>query len=294
MQSKGWQRQVEVALEAAAEMHGRPTWDALGEGVGGARWSLRWGGERWFVKSGDAEVLAAEADGLAALAAAGALRTPQLIASGDEEGEGYIVLEWLVLARDSSGAGARLGEALARQHLRAGESFGWTRHNFIGATPQFNTASADWIKFFREQRLGFQLRLAAEDGHHGELQQLGARLAAELPRFFTGHSPKPALLHGDLWSGNRGVLADGGPVVFDPAVYWGDREADLAMTELFGGFGAEFYAAYRAHAPLDPGYRVRRELYNLYHVLNHANLFGRSFAARAHGMIERLLAELHG
>lgn len=288
----GWQRQVEAALGAKAQLRGQPAWDALGEGVGGTRWSLRCGGERWFVKSGDAEVLAAEADGLAALAAAGALRTPQLIASGDEASEGYIVLEWLVLARDSSGAGARLGETLARQHLQAGESFGWARHNFIGATPQFNTASADWIGFFREQRLGFQLRLAAEDGHRGELQQLGARLAAELPRFFSGYSPKAALLHGDLWSGNRGVLTDGGPVVFDPAVYWGDREADLAMTELFGGFGTEFYAAYRAHAPLDPGYRVRRELYNLYHVLNHLNLFGGAYLQQALGMMRRLLAEL--
>jgi len=293
MQTAAWQTGVERSLEAATVVQGRPAWHALGEGVGGARWWLEWGGERWFVKSGEAEVLAAEAEGLQALAAAAALRTPAVIANGSDGDTGYLVLEWLAMARDSGAAAARLGEALARQHLRPAEAFGWGRQNFIGTTPQFNRPRHDWVHFCREQRLAFQLHLAAENGHRGALQEEGAKLAAALPYFFGGYRPKPALLHGDLWGGNWGVLVDGGPVVFDPAVYCGDREADLAMTELFGGFPAEFYAAYRLHAPLDAGYAMRRGLYNLYHVLNHLNLFGGSYLDQALVMMRRLLAELH-
>lgn len=292
MQSSGWQARVEGLLEAAAPVSGRAQWHALGIGVGGARWCLRWGEDSWFVKSGEAEILAAEADGLEALAAAAVLRVPAVIACGTDGDTGYLVLEWLTLTRSSGAMAARLGEALARQHLQPAAMFGWPRHNFIGATPQFNTVSGDWAAFFREQRLNFQLRLAAENGYRGALQEAGAKLAAELPRFFSGYRAQPALLHGDLWGGNWGSLADGGPVVFDPAVYHGDREADLAMTELFGGFDAEFYAAYRLHAPLDAGYVQRRDLYNLYHVLNHLNLFGGAYLDQALRMMQGLLAEL--
>ncbi|HEV2111627.1 MAG TPA: fructosamine kinase family protein [Gammaproteobacteria bacterium] len=292
MRSGDWQARVEGTLEAVAPVRRRPEWHALGEGVGGARWRLRWGEDSWFVKRGEAEILAAEADGLKALAAAAALRVPAVIACGADGDAGYLVLEWLTLGRKSVAAGAGLGEALARQHLQTVEGFGWPRHNFIGATPQFNTASRDWTAFFREQRLNFQLRLAAESGYRGALQERGAELAAELAHLFNGYGPQPALLHGDLWGGNWGSVVDGGPVVFDPAVYRGDREADLAMTELFGGFDAEFYAAYRMHAPLDAGYAVRRDLYQLYHVLNHLNLFGGAYHGQALSLMRRLLANL--
>jgi protein-ribulosamine 3-kinase len=284
---------VERALGQAAHACGPFSWRPLGEGVGGARWRLGVEGRYWFVKVGDAEMLAAEADGLGALAACGALRVPRVLDAGAAGEEGFLLLEWLPLVRGSVGDAARLGEALARQHLAPVERFGWPRANFIGATPQFNTPSGDWPAFFREQRLGFQLRLAAENGHRGELQTHGAELMAGLSAFFTGYKPAPALLHGDLWGGNWGTVADLGPVVFDPAVYYGDREADLAMTELFGGYPAEFYAAYEAHAPLDAGYPVRRGLYNLYHVLNHLNLFGEGYLGQAMEMMRRLLAELH-
>lgn len=292
MQYADVQAHVEALLREKQPLRGRPAWTMLGDGVGGRRWRLRWGEDCWFLKTGEAEILAAEAEGLEALAAAGAMRVPAVLAVGTEQQAGYLLLEWLPLVRTSAAAGARLGEALARQHLQAGAAFGWPRHNFIGATPQFNTEGTDWVLFFRNQRLGFQLRLAAENGHRGALQEQGAALMAALPLFFPGYHPKPALLHGDLWGGNWGALADGGPVVFDPAVYRGDREADLAMTELFGGFDAEFYAAYRTHAPLDPGYRVRRELYNLYHVLNHLNLFGGAYLEQASRSMQRLLAEV--
>lgn len=291
MASADWQTRVEERLRERWLLPGPVAWRALGEGVGGARWRLAAGGETWFVKSGDGAVLAAEADGLEALAATATVRVPRVEAV-DGGDEGFLVTEWLQLNGQSAQAGARLGEALAGLHLVPVAGYGWPQHNFIGATPQFNTPAADWVGFFREQRLCFQLRLAAENGHRDRLQEQGAELAAELPGLFAGYTPKPSLLHGDLWGGNWGVLADGGAAVFDPAVYRGDREADIAMTELFGGFGAEFHAAYRAHAPLDPGYGVRRDLYKLYHVLNHLNLFGEGYLGQAEGLMQRLLSEL--
>lgn len=291
MASADWQTRVEERLRERRPLPGPVAWRALGEGVGGARWRLAVGDETWFVKSGDGAVLVAEADGLEALAATATVRVPRVEAV-DGGDEGFLVTEWLQLNRQRVQAGARLGEALARLHLVPAAGYGWRQHNFIGATPQFNTPAADWVGFFREQRLLFQLRLAAENGHRGRLQEQGATLGAELPGLFAGYTPKPSLLHGDLWGGNWGVLVDGGPAVFDPAVYRGDREADIAMTELFGGFGAEFYAAYRAHTPLDPGYGVRRDLYKLYHVLNHLNLFGEGYLGQAEGLIQRLLSEL--
>ena len=285
---------VQAALEAglAARLGGVPEVQALGEGVGGARWRLTREDRSWFLKTGDGDVLAAEADGLLALVRAGALRVPAVESSGAGPEGGYLLLEWLPLVRAGAGTAARLGEALARQHLLRAERFGWPRPNFIGATPQFNTQGEDWLAYFREQRLGFQLHLAAESGGRGELQERGAELMARLPAFFPGYQPHPALLHGDLWGGNWGALQDSGPVVFDPAVYYGDRECDLAMTELFGGFPSEFYAAYRLHAPLDPGYALRRHLYNLYHLLNHFNLFGAGYLQQCLELMRRLLAEL--
>jgi fructosamine-3-kinase len=290
MQDMRLRSAVERVL-AATGVRGACAWRPLGQGVGGSRWRLGAEGGSWFLKVGETDVLAAEAEGLAALAAR--LRVPSVLASGVQGGEGFLLLEWLPLAPPSAAEAAVLGEALARQHLVRGARFGWPRPNFIGATPQFNTEGGDWPMFFREQRLGFQLRLAAESGHRGELQEQGARLMQGLPQFFGAYTPHPALLHGDLWGGNWGALEGGGFAVFDPAVYRGDREADLAMTELFGGFPSEFYAAYRAHAPLDAGYPVRRDLYNLYHVLNHLNLFGEGYLGQALALMGRLLAELH-
>jgi len=148
----------------------------------------------------------------------------------------------------------------------------------------------DWIAFYRAWRLRPQFELARHNAAPRGLLRQGERLLERLEAFFPGYHPMPSLLHGDLWGGNHGY-ADGVPVLFDPAVYYGDREVDLAMTELFGGYPADFYAAYREAWPLDPGYRVRKPLYNLYHVLNHFNLFGGGYAAQAEAMVRRLLAE---
>ncbi len=289
-----WQA-LETAIGAAL---GAPFRIARRHAAGGGCINDAWvlegeDGRRLFVKLNAAhlsDMFAAEAEGLQALAAAGGLRVPQPIAWGEAAGRAYLVLEHLELG--GRGDPAALGEGLARQHDACAPRFGWHRDNTIGSTPQPNAWHEDWVHFLRERRLGHQLRLAAEQGYGGALQRRGERLLAELESFFRDHRPKPALLHGDLWSGNVDYTRSGEPVIFDPAVYYGDAEADLAMTELFGGFPQRFYDAYRAVRPLDPGYPVRRELYNLYHILNHLNLFGSGYLGRAQAMIDRLLAEL--
>jgi len=253
---------------------------------------LEGGGRRYFAKTNDRSALdsfAAEADGLAALAAAGA-RVPAPLCRGQAGEAAFLVLEHLELR--GTGDYAALGHSLATVHSVHGEAFGWHRDNYIGRTVQLNRRSPSWSDFWREARLEPQLELARKNGMGKSLLRKGEQLAEAVPGLLTDHTPIASLLHGDLWSGNAGFLADGTPVLFDPAVYWGDREADLAMTELFGGFPQAFYSAYAGAAPLDPGYAVRKALYNLYHVLNHANLFGGGYAAQAERMIERLLAEV--
>lgn len=251
------------------------------------------GEKRYFAKTnGQAflEAFSAEAQGLNALRAKG-LRAPEPICHGSAGGSAYLVLEYLELRHGTRESYARLGQALAALHSHHGEAYGWPRGNFIGANPQRNHAHGDWPGFWREERLLPQLRLAARSGLRS-LEASGERLCSQLEALLAGHRPAASLLHGDLWSGNAGFLADGTPVLFDPAVYHGDRETDLAMTELFGGFPPAFSAAYRESAPVDTGYAVRKTLYNLYHVLNHANLFGGGYAAQAQAMIARLLAEV--
>lgn len=246
-----------------------------------------------FVKVGAAGQLAmfeAEADGLHDLASANAVRVPRVLGSGADEHHAFLALEWIDLARaSSSAASAKLGEQLARQHRATSEQFGWHRDNTIGSTPQINTPSSSWAEFLRDRRLRYQLELAARNGYGGRLQELGTKLLVHIEPLLADHAPVPSLLHGDLWGGNAGVDAEGMPVIFDPAVYYGDREADLAMTRLFGGFSAAFYSAYEAAWPLPKGARSRVDLYNLYHVLNHVNLFGGGYEAQAVSMMERLL-----
>ena len=256
-------------------------------------WRIEDGCARYFVKTNQADklpVFEAEAAGLATLAASHSLRVPLPVCYGAADGQAYLVLEWLDL--QDHGYAVQLGQQLAALHRTRTAQFGFDHDNHIGSTPQHNAWRDDWITFWRDQRLGFQLKLAARKGFGGTLQHQGERLMAQLHGLFEGYQPQPSLLHGDLWSGNVGYTYDREPVIFDPAVYYGDREADLAMTELFGGFPAEFYAAYREAWPLDAGYTIRKTLYNLYHILNHANLFGGGYARQAEGMMARLLAEL--
>ncbi|HUW28164.1 MAG TPA: fructosamine kinase family protein [Sulfuriferula sp.] len=265
----------------------------VGGGCINATWCIESDTTRYFVKTNNAAKLhmfEAEASGLAALAASRTLRVPRPLTSGVAGNEAFLVLEWLDL--DGRGSAARLGQQLAALHRISAPRFGFASDNTIGATPQHNTWMDNWPDFWRDQRLGFQLELAARNGFGGSLKTRGERLMGNLAGLFDGYQPQPSLLHGDLWSGNYGYTQAGEPVIFDPAVYYGDRETDLAMTELFGGFPADFHAAYRTAWPLDAGYAVRKNLYNLYHILNHANLFGGSYARQAEGMMERLLGEL--
>lgn len=247
-----------------------------------------------FLKTGPADAadaFAAEADGLAALAG-GRLRVPEVLARGETGGGAWLLLEYLDLRGLDRTAGGRLGETLAALHGEPVGSFGWHRDNYIGSTPQANGELGDWVAFLRQRRLGPQLALATGRGAPAGLAAAGEQLLEALPAFFNGYDPHPALLHGDLWGGNAAALADGTPVLFDPAVYRGDREADLAMTELFGGFPPAFYDAYDAALPRDPGYATRRELYNLYYVLNHHNLFGGGYGRQALAICKRLLSSV--
>ena len=253
-----------------------------------------------FSKAGAAAQLPmfeAEIDGLAALRATQTVRVPEAFGAGTTaDGRAWLEVEYLELAPLDRASGAALGRQLAELHRRTGSeedaTYGWPRDNFIGAMPQSNQTHRTWAGFFAAERLRPQLAWAGGNGMERTLRDKGERLAENLGAFFLDYRPAPCLLHGDLWSGNAGQLPDGTPVIFDPAVYRGDREADLAMSELFGGFPEAFYAAYRAAWPLDAGYETRKTLYNLYHVLNHFNMFGAGYLGQARRMIERLAAEL--
>ncbi len=258
-------------------------------------WHLGDGFRRYFVKTGGiaaAPMFAAEAQGLEALSAAAVVQVPTFIALGEDKGQAFLVLQYLDLEPLDQPGGARLGTAMAQLHRVTGDSFGWMADNCIGATPQHNAPHPGWPHFFGERRLRPQLQLALQNGMDPALVQKGYGIIERIGGLFIDYRPIPSLLHGDLWSGNAAQSRDGTPVSFDPACYYGDRETDIAMAELFGGFPVSFYAAYRAAWPLDSGYEARKPLYNLYHILNHFNLFGGAYRGQAQRMIERLLAEL--
>ena len=257
----------------------------------------RWEGNAGalFVKVAPARgsaMFEAEAAGLEELARAQAVRVPRVMSVGTSAGKAWLALEWIQSGTPSRATDAVLGEQLARQHRSAQPAFGWSRDNTIGSTPQLNDWDANWVTFFRDRRLRYQLSLAGNNGHASRLQHRGEALLDRVGEFFSGYQPAPSLLHGDLWGGNRAADERGSPVIFDPAVYYGDREADLAMTRLFGGFASGFYAAYESAWALAAGAAARTDLYNLYHVLNHLNLFGDGYLAQAVSLIDSLLAEV--
>jgi fructosamine-3-kinase len=213
-------------------------------------------------------MFAAEFEGLLALRAAG-VNAPEPYLFGAT----FIEMQELDLgARADWPALARM---LAQLHRTTGPRFGWGSDNWIGLAPQKNAWKEDWAEFFWEFRLLPQLSKA------------NLKEEIDVKSFFKNYKPLPSLLHGDLWSGNVG-FTPAGPVLFDPAVYFGDREADIAMTELFGGFPEVFYSTYRESFPLDAGYSKRRDLYNLYHLLNHLNLFGSGYLARVKATLRLL------
>lgn len=267
---------------------------SVGGGCINTAYSLGDDGNRYFVKINDADRLSmfeAEASGLEEMAETGTIRVPRPVCTGRSGGRSYIAMEHMALGGHKSDGAEEAGRLLAAMHRTSVSGFGWGRDNTIGSTPQPNGWDRSWIEFWRRQRLGFQLDLAARNGYRGRLQRQGERLIDAFGALID-HAPVPSLLHGDLWGGNLGFDRDGHPVIFDPAVYYGDREADVAMTELFGGFGRSFYAAYDEAWALDPGYGTRKHLYNLYHILNHLNLFGAGYLGQAESIMGRLLSEI--
>jgi fructosamine-3-kinase len=262
----------------------------------------------YFAKINQASQIAmfeAEALGLQQMRATQTIRVPEPICWGTEGNSAYIVLEWLDLgSRGGERAWEEMGRKLAVMHkytppnpplLRGGKEpnstllpgvFGWDINNTIGSTVQINNWTGNWAEFWAEHRIGYQLKLAKRRGGHFPQ---GERLLEMIPELLAGYEPQPSLVHGDLWGGNAGVTSAGEPVIFDPATYFGDREVDIAMTELFGGFPALFYRGYNQVWQLDGGYERRKSLYNLYHILNHFNLFGGSYESQANQMINRVL-----
>jgi fructosamine-3-kinase len=217
------------------------------------------------------------------------IRVPTPICYRTEGSNGYLVLEWIDLGRGSSQSWEEMGRQLAAMHKATSSSgFGWQRSNTIGSTPQINSWTTDWTEFWIEHRIGFQLNLAKRRGGRFPQEE---RLLAAIPKLLANHKPQPSLVHGDLWSGNAAISQSKEPVIFDPATYYGDREVDIAMTELFGGFPSEFYQGYNQTWALDSDYKQRKTLYNLYHILNHFNLFGGGYESQANRMIEQILVD---
>ena len=238
----------------------------------------------YFLKWGPDEVartFPGEAAGLEALAAADSdLEVPSIVEveTPEDDRPGFLVMGWINTGRQGRRFWETFGRGLAQVHRHTAETYGFEQDNFIGRLPQSNARMESWPAFVREQRLEPQVAMARErDRWQAEwnrpLENLYRRLDDLLPA-----SPPASVLHGDLWKGNFMVTAVGTPALIDPATYYGHREADLAMTELFGGYEAPFYDAYREAWPLESGYETRREIYNLYHLINHLNHFGAGYA----------------
>ena len=247
----------------------------------------------YFVKTNRqqmAYMFEAEARALQQIFQTQTIKVPEPIHVGVSGHESYFVMSWLNLT--GSPGGEKFGRKMAGLHQNVNEQFGFFVDNTIGSTPQLNQWSNDWIDFWQKQRLGYQLNLAKKNGFCGQLHGLGQKLIEKTPLFFKSYKPAASLLHGDLWAGNWSADETGAPVIYDPASYYGDREADLAMMELFGNPGRQFFDAYNEVFPVDEGYAIRKSFYNVYHILNHANLFGASYAMQAQNMIENLLAEV--
>ena len=242
----------------------------------------------YFIKKASGREIAflkCEERGLQELQLCKDIRTPQCLGFTEFDGSGYLLLEYLELTRHNSKSQRSLGKHLALMHKITAEKHGFHEDNFIGSHPQINDWYDEWIEFFINCRLMPQ---ANDTGDQIIIQKAG-KLSSRLNDFFDGYSPQPSLLHGDLWGGNSSALRDETPVIFDPAVYYGDRETDIAFTEMFGGFTSKFYRSYNEEFPLNKGYRIRKDLYQLYHYLNHANIFGGSYLSSSNRILDNLL-----
>ncbi len=288
-----WKKIAQHISDTTGESFEVQNYSSVGGGCINSAYRIASADKTCFVKMNSANKLRmfeAEAEGLVELAKANAVRVPAAVCTGVVGSQAYIVMEDIVLS--GRGSMAEFAEQLVKQHQYTVDKFGWHRENTIGSTLQENTFESDWQTFWNKHRLGFQLKLARQNGASKSLLDKGERIQADLASFFGSYKPQASLLHGDLWSGNYAFSQGGEPVIFDPATYYGDREADLAMTELFGGFSQDFYSHYNSIWKVGEGYQIRKILYNLYHILNHFNLFGGGYESQAEGMAGRLLAEI--
>jgi len=264
--------------------------NAIASGCINQAFNISDGDRTYFVKQNSSQfgdMFEVEAISLAELTSSNTIKVPQPICYGSIGDEAYLVLEHL----DLNGCinSVAQGKQLAAMHQVSHSQFGWHKNNTIGSTPQSNQQSNNWVTFWREQRLLPQLELALRNGYQLDAVE---QLIDCFDALFENYQPQASMLHGDLWGGNAAALGDGTPVIFDPAFYYGDRETDIAMTHLFGGFEADFYAAYNEAWPLQAGHQERRTFYNLYHIINHLNLFGRGYLRQAISMAERVLADI--
>ncbi len=286
-----WKKIAEHITQVTVENFEVTDYRSVGGGCINTGYKVSDGTRSYFVKINQAslvEMFRAEALGLKQMLETQTIRVPKPLCYGTEGNNCYIVLEWLDLSdRGNDKSWEQMGRNLASLHHYQGKKeFGWDINNTIGSTPQINSRCTDWAEFWVQHRIGYQLKLAKGRGLSFSDSDHLLKIILEL---LAGHQPQPSLVHGDLWSGNASVTVDGEPIIFDPATYWGDREVDIAMTELFGGFPTTFYRGYNEAWPLDDGYKQRKTLYNLYHVLNHFNLFGGGYASQAEKMIQQLL-----
>jgi len=228
-----------------------------------------------------------EMAGLKALKSTNTIRVPEAIAVGTHNNNSYLILEALQLS--GTGAIEDFAAALAHLHNSYGSEFGFSEDNYIGATKQINKTNSDWVTFFYQNRISYQFDLLEQKYDIHYMRNKEKQLEKKIKSLFADYSPHPSLLHGDLWQGNYSFDQQGNPVIFDPACYYGDHEADLAMLELFGNPGSSFFRAYQRHFPIDDGYQQRKTLYNFYHILNHANLFGNNYLGQAESMMVTIL-----
>ncbi len=237
------------------------------------------------VHSGD--MFKKEANGLIELGKSKAIRVPEVIMSE----ESFILLEFINSGGKAKNFFSDFGENFAKLHKYTADTFGFYEDNYIGSTEQKNIPEEEekqnWVNFYWNKRLLFQFKLAEKNGYSTEELSKGiSKLENKIEDILKGSENTPSLLHGDLWSGNYMSDENGNACLIDPAVYYGNREADLAMTKLFGGFDSNFYSSYNENFPLPEGYKYRENIYKLYHVLNHLNLFGRGYYSQALALIK--------
>jgi fructosamine-3-kinase len=242
-------------------------------------------GESYFLKTNSSapkDMFAREAEGLETLASANGPRVPKPFLHGEE----FILLEDMNPARRVDDYWEKLGQKLAALHSNVNDRFGFDYDNYLGSTPQLNPWTTDGYEFFAQHRLNYQARLARNSGllQRDDVQAV-EQVAWRLPELVP--EQPAALIHGDLWSGNAISDADGNPAIIDPAAYYGWPEAEIGMTRLFGGFDARFYETFIEHHPLDAGWRDRLDIYNLYHLLNHLNIFGMGYYRQVTDIVQR-------